>query len=54
VVDFIDVGVGDLRFWTFNIADVGITCGAVMLVLALQRSQDFESAALPSADGDRA
>jgi hypothetical protein len=25
-----------------------------MLVLALQRSQDFESAALPSADGDRA
>jgi signal peptidase II len=37
VVDFIDVGVGDLRFWTFNVADVGITCGAVLLVLAFQR-----------------
>lgn len=42
VVDFIDVGVGDLRFWTFNIADVGITCGAILLVFALQRAQDHE------------
>ena len=39
VVDFIDVGIGDLRFWTFNVADVGITCGAIVLVLALQRAQ---------------
>lgn len=52
VVDFIDVGVGDLRFWTFNIADVGITCGAVLLVLALQRAQDREAEAFGvSADG---
>jgi signal peptidase II len=42
VVDFIDVGVGDLRFWTFNVADVGILCGAVLLVLALQRAHEGE------------
>jgi len=37
------VGVGDLRFWTFNVADVGITCGAILLVLALQRAQQVPS-----------
>ncbi|MGH7633787.1 MAG: signal peptidase II, partial [Gemmatimonadaceae bacterium] len=29
VVDFIDVGVGAVRFWTFNVADSGITVGAI-------------------------
>ncbi|MGQ0814610.1 MAG: signal peptidase II [Gemmatimonadota bacterium] len=33
VVDFIDVGVGATRFWTFNVADSAITVGAVLLVL---------------------
>jgi hypothetical protein len=33
VVDFIDVGIGATRFWTFNIADAGITVGAVLLAL---------------------
>ena len=37
VVDFIDVGVGDYRFWTFNVADMGVTCGAVLLALVLWR-----------------
>ena len=55
VVDFIDVGFGDLRFWTFTIADIGITCGAVLLVLALHRVEDRGSdAPLASADGDLA
>lgn len=31
VVDFIDVGLGSSRFYTFNIADAAITCGAVLL-----------------------
>ena len=54
VVDFIDVGIGDLRFWTFNVADVGITCGAILLVLALQRAQEGETAApIDSAGGRR-
>jgi len=35
VVDFIDVGVRNVRFWTFNVADLGITIGAVVLLLAL-------------------
>lgn len=35
VVDFIDVGVRNVRFWTFNVADMGITIGAVFLLLAL-------------------
>ena len=37
VVDFIDVGVGSVRFWTFNVADSAVTVGAVLLVLALWR-----------------
>jgi signal peptidase II len=37
VVDFIDFGVAHVRFWTFNVADMGITIGAVLLLLALGR-----------------
>jgi signal peptidase II len=37
VVDFIDVGVRNVRFWTFNLADMGITIGAILLLLALGR-----------------
>ena len=33
VVDFIDVGIGPHRFWTFNVADSGISVGATMMVL---------------------
>lgn len=43
VVDFIDLGVGDSRFWTFNIADVGVTVGALLLALVLWR-EDRERA----------
>jgi signal peptidase II len=38
VVDFIDIGLGDLRFWIFNVADMGVTVGAVMLLVAMLRS----------------
>lgn len=31
VVDFIDIGIGTTRFWTFNVADSAVTVGAVML-----------------------
>lgn len=37
VVDFIDLGVADVRFWTFNIADVGITLGALVLLFTMGR-----------------
>lgn len=35
VADFIDVGVGGARFWTFNLAGVGITTGALLLLWSL-------------------
>jgi signal peptidase II len=31
VVDFIDIGVGSVRFWTFNVADSAVTVGAIAL-----------------------
>lgn len=37
VVDFIDIGVGSVRFWTFNVADSAVTVGAVILGLVLLR-----------------
>src|SRR4051812_2544358 len=35
VVDFIDIGIGSHRFWTFNIADVGVTLGTATLTWIL-------------------
>jgi signal peptidase II len=35
VVDFIDIGIGSHRFWTFNIADMGVTIGTGMLTWIL-------------------
>ena len=35
VVDFIDIGIGTHRFWTFNIADVGVTVGTAILTWIL-------------------
>jgi len=32
VVDFVDIGIGDLRFYTFNVADSGISAAIVLLV----------------------
>jgi len=46
VVDFIDVGVAQVRFWTFNVADMGITAGAVLLLIALGLQQ-HERALVP-------
>lgn len=39
VVDFIDVGVGNTRFYTFNVADASVFCGAVLLLLLLAGQQ---------------
>lgn len=43
VVDFIDIGVGTVRFWTFNIADMGVSIGAACLVISLWRLDAAES-----------
>lgn len=49
VVDFIDVGVGGTRFWTFNIADAGITIGAILLAISLWAEPEPEPATGPGA-----
>jgi len=50
VVDFIDAGIGVHRFWSFNVADSCVTCGAIALIVLLGRSGPREpgSAAAPS------
>jgi len=37
VVDFIDVGTSGWRFWTFNVADFGVTVGAGLLAVIFMR-----------------
>ena len=49
VVDFIDVGVGALRFWTFNVADSAVTIGAVLLAWVLWHEDRRAAAAAPAA-----
>ena len=48
VVDFIDIGFGDTRFWTFNIADSAVTIGALILAWSLS-SEERETAAAKQA-----
>ena len=37
VVDFLDVGIGVHRWPTFNVADMAVSCGAVVLAIVLWR-----------------
>ena len=32
VVDFVDLGIGDVRWYTFNVADAAISCALVLLL----------------------
>ena len=51
VVDFIDSGINNVRFWTFNVADSAVTIGAILLALVLWREDtapDSEAAPAPS------
>jgi signal peptidase II len=45
VVDFIDIGLGDWRFWTFNLADIGVSVGAVLLAWHFARQDPSPEAA---------
>lgn len=45
VVDFIDIGLGDVRFWTFNLADLAVTVGALLLAWSLSREERDNAAA---------
>ena len=57
VVDFLDIGVGNWRWPTFNVADIAVTTGAILLAWALwgeereeteSRQQTAGSSELPS------
>ena len=39
VVDFIDVGVGNIRWPVFNVADMAVTAGAIILALSLWKEE---------------
>lgn len=40
VVDFIDVGIGALRWPTFNVADMAVTTGSILLAWVLWNADD--------------
>jgi signal peptidase II len=48
VVDFIDVGVGDLRWPTFNVADMAVSVGAFLLAWVLWGDEEEAPAAAPA------
>lgn len=48
VVDFIDVGIGDHRWPTFNVADIGVSCGALLLAWVLWREDRMAATAATS------
>src|SRR5256714_8957963 len=48
VVDFVDVGVGDIRFWAFNVADSSIVVGIVLVTAALWFEERRTSATKPA------
>lgn len=50
VVDFIDIGIGSVRFWTFNVADTAVTIGAVCLVIALWQEDKAQQNALRASE----
>jgi signal peptidase II len=49
VVDFLDIGIGDARWPTFNIADMAVSVGAVLLAWVLW--QEDRAAAIRESEG---
>lgn len=45
VIDFVDVGIGATRWPVFNVADMAVTTGAILLALSLWRDDPGEEGA---------
>lgn len=52
VVDFVDAGIGDLRFYTFNVADSAISLAVLLLLLVAIRPSLADGEAHPQLRGD--
>ncbi|MBL0940661.1 MAG: signal peptidase II [Gemmatimonadaceae bacterium] len=50
VVDFIDVGIGLHRWPTFNVADMAVSTGAILLALVLWQEERCQEAALAASE----
>lgn len=50
VVDFLDFGIGNTRWPVFNVADIAVTCGAVLLAISLWREESEAERAKAAAD----
>ena len=44
VVDFLDFGFGDVRWWIFNVADACVTVGAALLIISYGRQEKEDGA----------
>ena len=44
VVDFLDVGFGAVRWPVFNIADIAVTIGAILLAISLWKEEQSQIA----------
>jgi signal peptidase II len=51
VVDFVDIGIGDLRWYTFNVADASISCAIALLLLSALLPARFGLARLDASRG---
>lgn len=54
VVDFLDIGIGDMRWPTFNVADMAVSTGAILLAYVLWGEERSERAAAAAAEPRRA
>ncbi len=50
VIDFIDMGIGKYRWPTYNVADIAVTVGAVILIAGFMRASDGDGPAFPKAE----
>jgi len=50
VVDFIDIGIGDVRWPTFNVADMAVSIGAFLLAWVLWGEEDAAEQVTPASE----